>query len=54
MNSFPPREICEVPVLRFAQIGTEIAATGTTTHTINGCPAGPVSSLAICDGGGTP
>ena len=54
MNSLPPREICEMPVLRFAQVGKEIAATSNTTHTINGCPAGPISALAICDGGGTP
>ena len=54
MNAMPPREICEMPVLRFAQMGPKVAATGNTIHTVNGRPAGPISALAICDGGGTP
>ena len=54
MATSPPPKIAELPVLRFAHLDGDIAPSGNTVHTINGRPVGPVSQLAICDGGGQP
>jgi len=54
MTKFPPTEIAEMPVLRFAHLDVDTAPTGKTVHTINGHPVGPICQLAICDGGGQP
>jgi len=54
MTKFPPTEIADMPVLRFAHLDGNITPTGNTVHTINGHPVGPICQLAICDGGGHP